>query len=283
MSKIRILKETIHRIMPFSHLKIGDPMYFDEIDNGSDNVRLQELTCNLEIPDCKCGATKIEKIMYEDQNTEQSGLQSYTIIKVSVYLANSNKQLDTYLADKWFGEKSVKQRKQLGCDTAKYLLEVDERSCVIDSTADGYYGELLELKCGYGMMLYLWFDNDITCYEEVCSLMEYLFNFFNFKEVLAVPDRGIKNNSSDPCYKQNSNKNEFGENELICRVVIESDNGNTIKVVKALCATTGLSVEEATDCINKLPFTLEYNTLDVAKKAAEALKRAGAKVTVFAC
>ncbi len=64
-------------------------------------------------------------------------------------------------------------------------------------------------------------------------------------------------------------------------VVLESDGGNKIAVIKEVRELTGLGLKEAKDLVEAAPTAvLEKVTKEAADKAKEALEGAGAKVTV---
>jgi large subunit ribosomal protein L7/L12 len=64
-------------------------------------------------------------------------------------------------------------------------------------------------------------------------------------------------------------------------VVLESDGGNKIAVIKEVRALTSLGLKEAKDLVEAAPTAvLEKVNKEAADKAKEALEGAGAKVTV---
>lgn len=64
-------------------------------------------------------------------------------------------------------------------------------------------------------------------------------------------------------------------------VVLESDGGNKIAVIKEVRALTSLGLKEAKDLVEAAPTAvLEKVTKEAAEKAKEALEGAGAKVAV---
>ena len=64
-------------------------------------------------------------------------------------------------------------------------------------------------------------------------------------------------------------------------VVLESDGGNKIAVIKEVRALTSLGLKEAKDLVEAAPTAvLEKPTKEAADKAKDALEAVGAKVTV---
>lgn len=81
--------------------------------------------------------------------------------------------------------------------------------------------------------------------------------------------------------KDKNNGSEEQEEKEVYSVIIIDNNGNKVKAVKALREATGMGLKEAVDIMNDLPHPLEFTTVDTAKKAAELLQKAGAKVITF--
>ena len=64
-------------------------------------------------------------------------------------------------------------------------------------------------------------------------------------------------------------------------VVLESDGGKKIQVIKVVRELTGLGLKEAKDLVEAAPKSvLEKVNKETAEKAKEALEKAGASVTV---
>ena len=160
-----------YRIKPFKHIRIGDPMYFDNIEAGIDVQRYKKFVCDIKTTCCKVGAIKIE------EHTNHYDFGDFNHINVDVFLAHNHEQLDVYKDGCWYGEDTLKKRYELGCDTARYEIEVDGRYEEVHTGADGFYGELQHMKQYYGLMLNLSFDASLFSFEDVERLMDYLFVF----------------------------------------------------------------------------------------------------------
>lgn len=64
-------------------------------------------------------------------------------------------------------------------------------------------------------------------------------------------------------------------------VVITSDGGNKVNVIKAVREITGLGLMEAKTAVEKLPFTVKENlTPEAAAELAEKIKASGATVEI---
>lgn len=171
MENSTIIKTSEYKIKPFKKIRIGDPMYFDRIESNADVKRYKNLVCDIKTTCCKVGMVRIEESVINEK------FGDFNQIDVDVFLAYGDEQLNVYRDGQWFGEESMKHRYVLGCDTACYEIEVDGRYEKVNTGADGYYGELKQMKQYYGLMLTLSFDGSLFNFEEIEKLMDYLFVF----------------------------------------------------------------------------------------------------------
>lgn len=190
MSNSKITKRKV-LIMdkPFKSISIGDPWYFEEMDelkDATDAVQkkhlknLKKLTVSTKPRCCKCGAVVIS----QEEGTFEYDNREYPIIQtiIDVYLSKDKAQLDVYLANKWYGENTVKETHELGCDTAKFDMYVDDRFLQIHTCADGYYGVAELMKEYFGFRLRMSLDADALSFDDAVRNMAYLFNI---KEIAA--------------------------------------------------------------------------------------------------
>lgn len=168
----KIMERKVFKIKPFKTLKVGDPSYFEEMEESSNNKHLKDLTCDIKTRCCKIGSLMIEKKEITQDNF------SFEEIDITVCLAENQKQLYTYEAGRYFKD-TLKKEYELGCDTAKFEINVDDRYSLIDTYADGYYGQLLHFKQGYGLILSLSLDADMYKFDEVVKRFSYLFEILN--------------------------------------------------------------------------------------------------------
>lgn len=171
MEDTTILRTSEYKIKPFKHIRIGDPMYFDNIEAGIDVNRYKKFVCDVKTTCCKVGALRIKEV------TNHYDFGDFNQINVDVFLAFNDEQLKTYKDGYWFGEETLKHNYVLGCDTARYEIEVDGRYEEVHTGSDGYFGEVQVMKQYYGLMMSLSFDASLFSFEEVEKLMDYLFVF----------------------------------------------------------------------------------------------------------
>lgn len=65
------------------------------------------------------------------------------------------------------------------------------------------------------------------------------------------------------------------------RLIILDEGENIVSATKALRDATGITLTEAIRCMKELPFPMEFASLDEAKRVADSLKKAGAKIITF--
>lgn len=164
-----IKEKKVFSIKPFSHIRIGDAMYFEMMKNGSTNENLKNITCDLELPKFKYGTVSVQLV-----HVVEDGF-SFDEILIGIYLTNTMEQMDVYLDGKWYGETSLEKEYNLGCDTASFEIETDKSYDEFHTGADGGYGNVKVLKPEYGFICNLELDGDLFDFNEVVTRMQSLF------------------------------------------------------------------------------------------------------------
>lgn len=119
------MKREVYSVKCPSHIQFGDPMYFERFDEE----KLSRL-----VGDYKPSKDFEARVVLEENGIDDS--------KMVLYLAR-NGLIDTYM--KGYMYETQKQKgKLIGVDTAAYLLNIDERTDVIDTGGDGYWGDCQE-------------------------------------------------------------------------------------------------------------------------------------------
>lgn len=169
----KILKTTMLKMKfnkPFTKITIGDEMYLDEIEKGTDTGCEKELVFDEKFRGIKFGKIKIEEIQWSE------GKYDGIIYKVTIAAAPEEKIVDTYINDKWYGEKTKNISHELGCDTASFIIETNYGYEEFRTGADGYYGYADKFKTPYGVLITLELFEDRFYYEDVINRMKYLFD-----------------------------------------------------------------------------------------------------------
>ena len=166
--KITVLKEKTYEVKGTTKLRIGDPMYFEEIAAGSDNKYLKEITFNGNISAAPLGRMKIQEVR------ETDGKFTFTYILVSIVQGINNQMLDVYINGRYYPTK-VKKQYELGCDTAQFEMATKYGYDLFHTGADGFYGNLIVNKQHFGMILSLDFDTNLFTFDVIEKRMLKLF------------------------------------------------------------------------------------------------------------
>ena len=169
MDTVKTLRKKEFEIKPFKHIRIGDPHYFEEMENGSTNKYLKEITCDMDVNPSKFGLVTVE-----DEMVTSEGF-TFGNLRVNIYLANTKEQLEVYKSGKWYGDKTLVKEYTLGCDTAEFEIETDKSVDTFHTGADGYYGSLQHLKKGYGLICHFDLDADMFEFEDLVERFKALF------------------------------------------------------------------------------------------------------------
>ncbi len=134
-------KEIYHAGHP-SRITFGDPYYFESFTGD----KLRSLTLDLKVPDWMEARLVLREDLMEREDYGDDDLfarLSEDELKrraLVIYLAPP-RTMQTYLDGMQYESQKVDE-KQIGVDTACYLLRVDDRSETIHTSADGYWGSV---------------------------------------------------------------------------------------------------------------------------------------------
>ena len=163
-----LLKEAKFPIKGTTRLHIGDPDYFEEIKNGTDNKNLKKVTFDGNISAAPKGIMHIRLWEVKDNSL------SWNTLTVDVYQGNKLDIAGTYCKGSYY-PKGVKTDCELGCDSASFEIETKFGYDKFYTGASGYYGELKAMKQYYGMILHLDFDDDLYDFDEIVQRMKALW------------------------------------------------------------------------------------------------------------
>lgn len=174
-------------IKPFRNIMIGDPDYFEELNNeelnpGSIDKKykktLQEMTLDTKTSCCKKGVVvlaEIEESLYENKpEPKYRSIYMEVALSCATDIERSLRDFKVYTSDKLY-KNSVKSSHHLACDCAKFEICIDGRFDEVHTGSDGYYGYANELKQYYGFNVGFVFDEDLFSFEDVEKLATYWF------------------------------------------------------------------------------------------------------------
>lgn len=174
----KTLKEKRFTVKPFRNVRIGDPYYFKEMINGSTNKSLKTITCNFDkIPVTKrIAGARIQEIEY-DYSDEGENLK-YTSIELMFFTSKKEefceKIIETELSGSYYPN-HIKKQYELGCDTARFEIQIDENYDVIHTGSDGYYGYAHHYKNNDAFVFCVTFDGGLFSWEDVERYVAYFF------------------------------------------------------------------------------------------------------------
>lgn len=122
----------IYKVKPPERIVFGDPMYFEQCKKEE----LKRLTVDYKPPDSFSAKVVLEETPYEECPDEMCRA-------MSIYFAPSQ-TIDVYAQGKQYESQDYISR-DIGVDSARYLLGIDGNYDIFSTGGDGYWGEYAEL------------------------------------------------------------------------------------------------------------------------------------------
>jgi hypothetical protein len=175
----KVVKEKIFSVKPFSYVRIGDPMYFEQMQEGDKNKALRELTCTFEkIPKTNREAkVRIREIVsdFKDEGKPYCFTQYEMLFYTARKTPLASKIIEAELDGKYYPD-LIKRESELGCDTARFEMTINENWDEIHTGADGFFGMLHHYKNNEAYVFSIMLDEDMTSWEEVEQYVQYFFD-----------------------------------------------------------------------------------------------------------
>lgn len=131
--KEEIVKKEIYVVDCPTHIRFGDPMYFERFEGQ----KLDRLVVN-----CKVPKNFVARVVLQEQPIED--LQGEMLDTMTLYMA-PERTISTYMDGYCYKGQGVEQ-KEIGVDTVTYLFEADGRYEEFNTEGDGYWGESREFS-----------------------------------------------------------------------------------------------------------------------------------------
>ena len=135
------MKET-YKVKCPERIVFGDPLYFCEFEGE----QLKKLVVDLDVPRHFAAAVTLQEAPIKDYPDMIGRV-------MTLYLA-PEKFLPIYMQQMRFESQDVYE-KEIGVDTARYRLRVDDREDVIETGGDGYWGQYMDYTRRIGKKEYL--------------------------------------------------------------------------------------------------------------------------------
>lgn len=198
----KVLKEKFFPIMGTTKLRIGDPMYFEQLkENPEKNKGCKKLIYDGNISAAPLGLMKVT------QNEVTEDDLTWEDIVVEVYTGSNIEQLKVYANEQYFGSDTLKKKIDLACDSASFEIETKYGYQHFHTGADGYYGNLLVFKQYYGMNLFLAFDADLFEFDDIVSSMLDLFPRYRQVELEKLVNSLEAKNGKEKCEECSKTEN----------------------------------------------------------------------------
>lgn len=131
--KEEIVKKEIYVVDCPTHIRFGDPMYFERFEGQ----KLDRLVVN-----CKVPKNFVARVVLQEQPIED--LPGEMLDTMTLYMA-PERTISTYMDGYCYKGQGVEQ-KEIGVDTVTYLFEADGRYEEFNTEGDGYWGESREFS-----------------------------------------------------------------------------------------------------------------------------------------
>lgn len=161
-------------------LIIGDPMYLEAIENGTDTGCEKKITfIRKRMPrnlDWVCFVDEVEDSFdfKGRQITHASSIVKLIGITNNISLEQQQNFIQAFKND-MYHPKLVKTQGELGCDTAEFIIDTDKSYDNFHTGADGYYGNYMVYKDNLVFKIDLSFDSDMFGFDEIVKRMKSLF------------------------------------------------------------------------------------------------------------
>ena len=176
------MKETYKVKVP-NHIKVGDPWYFKQYSGD----KLERLTVDKDIPSHLSEA----RVILEAEPCDD--MPQITFLDMTLYIA-PKQTIDTYLGEMMYPTQEI-HAKELGVDTARYILAIGEKSETVYTGADGGWGRYSEFNQKNGnnklfdaIILQVGFSCD---FDDMESMRKRLYEMF--EEVEQIENIPVEN------------------------------------------------------------------------------------------
>lgn len=186
---------------PISHIKLGDPDYFNDDIGKEYTLEYNKLPSDNRISGMYIESVR-EKWEYDEEERQLYGKDSTEIdsTNIVVYsfdkgsnetlnlINNKNNPADRVYAvidtlEKYGNKKNV-ETTLLGCDTAQFVFEVNNKDELVSTLADGAYGSAVYTKESESFAAVLLLDETALSFKEAVQLADYLMDIPEKKKEL---------------------------------------------------------------------------------------------------
>lgn len=177
---MQTIREEKFKIKASKKIIIGDPMYLEDIKAGKDTGCEKELVLiKKNFPkqmEWECYVREIKNSFdYAGKQVEYFTI-NILLVGVKAELSDSSKHIIKDMFEKgMYYPHLLKKNGELGCDTARFVIETDNNFCEIHTGADGGYGGYLLYKNDDACRIELNVDADVLSFEDAVTTFKSLF------------------------------------------------------------------------------------------------------------
>lgn len=180
--EIKVNWKEVYDIETPTSIVIGDPSYFEEMEDPKVSERVKNNMRRLTLIKNKIPKTHKARLIFSE--LAMDGFEpgdEFLVHEAKVVICNE-KYLDTYCNDQYYPD-AVLEDEDLGCDTAQYTIYVgDDRYYNVHTGADGYFGQKMVNKAQFGFVVSFTFPSDLMEEEEMRQILAYLFKCESIKK-----------------------------------------------------------------------------------------------------
>lgn len=169
MYKREVMKKKEFDFAPMKKLIIGDPDYLESIEKKENVALLKRLVCKVRPKNVNYG-----KLIIEETKTKYPEFEALEI-EITFLLGNTQEQIGVYESNRYYSH-TVYKKLQLACDCAEFIIETEHGYDEFRTGADGYYGDVMIFKQGFGLTGNISLDGSLFDFDDVIKTFKYLFN-----------------------------------------------------------------------------------------------------------
>lgn len=132
--KSKLLEQKTYETKTPKTIIFGDPMYFEDYED--EPKRLKSLITDLKLTKAQLAEFVCRVVLMNERFTEE-GFE-FDSISLNIYLAPAE-HIKTYMGGQYYTVQK-ETNKEIGVDSASYLLQIDDKYDEFRTGADGYWG-----------------------------------------------------------------------------------------------------------------------------------------------
>lgn len=167
-----LIKQKAYSIKPFKEIVIGDPEYFEELE--------QDFV--FESHSLPVTGRYAKVYLQLHKYSEDNISYNLWVMKFFTIVEEQGKELEHTLLNGMYHPDLLLDEKELGCDGARFRFQVDGREDIIHTGGDGYYGHTIQYKDNRMHFFELSFDTNLFGEKDLEHMIHYFFQVVKEEE-----------------------------------------------------------------------------------------------------